>query len=158
MTTDDLQRIEEALGVALPPTYREAMLRFPEGDLAGNADTEVWDDAEALIERNRELRAGERAWPAHLFFIGDPLTACAYAIDLNDPAAPVWWVDHGDLDAPSSGVIAPAFEPWADALLAERLGGGTRAADVTGRSAGPGCAAGLAGLLLVLGSGAWRAG
>jgi hypothetical protein len=56
LTATDLDRIEAALGVALPRVYREVMTRFPIPALAGNCDTDLWDDAAALIDHCGETR------------------------------------------------------------------------------------------------------
>ena len=58
MTEADLDRIERELDIRLPAPYRNFMAAFPLSACAGNAETELWDDADALIEVNRELRAG----------------------------------------------------------------------------------------------------
>lgn len=56
MTEDDLAGIEAELGIDLPKGYRDSMLDFPLPACAGNSDCDLWDDAEALTERNQELR------------------------------------------------------------------------------------------------------
>ena len=121
MTEADLRRIQTELGIELPESYRETMLTFAIPACAGNDDTELWDDPDALIARNQEYRQGApggvKPWPVHLFFVGDGGSGCAHAIDLRSPDAAVWWVDHGHLDLESSGEIEPSFSDWADAYL-----------------------------------------
>jgi hypothetical protein len=123
MSDADLRRIETALGTTLPAVYREQMRNYPFRVCAGNADTDLWDNAESLITRNLELRTewvrGFKPWPPHLFFIGDALSACAYLIDLRDPQAAVWWADHCDLTARSTGIVAPSFVEWAEQYFAD---------------------------------------
>ena len=115
MTDDDLRRIEATLGISLPESYKRHVGQFPVPYLRGNYDTELWDDADELIDRNLELRTKfireHFPWPPHWYFIGDPLTACGYAIDLRDPAAPVVWVDHCDLRT-IEGARGQPFDEW----------------------------------------------
>ena len=49
MDDDDFTRIEKALGVGLPDTYRCSVAPFPVAGEIGNSDAQVWDDAEELI-------------------------------------------------------------------------------------------------------------
>lgn len=115
MSGEDLRQIEAALGITLPVPYKRLMDPFPIPYLRRNAHTDLWDDAGQLIARNRELRTewfrGHQPWPAHWFFIGDPLTACGNAIDVRDPAAPVVWMDHCDLQS-VEGALGNPFEEW----------------------------------------------
>ena len=114
MTFDDLMRIEAALGITLPESYKRLVVPFPVPSLRGNSDTDLWDDPKLLMARNQELRTefvrGHQPWPTHWFFIGDPLSASGTAIDLRDPAASVVWVDHCDL----SSVEHAHGEPFVD--------------------------------------------
>lgn len=124
MTDQDITRIERALAIRLPEQYASFMGSLDAESLVGNSDSYLWDDADALIQRNLELRSGigvpgATPWPDNLFFIGDPLTACAYAIDLDTPRLPVHWIDHCDLDAGSSGQIADSFIEWATSYVDE---------------------------------------
>jgi hypothetical protein len=116
VTADDLSRIEQALKIQLPESYRGAMVPFPVPAAAGNSDFGLWDDAGRLIALNQELRRGApggvKPWPPHFFALGHAGDGCPYALDLSQGDA-VWWVDHGYLDNPSSGKEADAFGPWA---------------------------------------------
>jgi hypothetical protein len=117
MTSGDLARIEQALGIELPASYRARMLAFPIPAAAGNADLGVWDNADRLIEYNLEMRngapGGVKPWPRHFFAIGHMGDGSPYTLDLSDGDA-VWWVDVGHLDNPSSQKEAPSFARWAD--------------------------------------------
>jgi hypothetical protein len=142
-----LERIDKELGVALPDSYVKSMEDFPIPALAGNADTDLWDDADAIIERNRELREGIGApspWPDYLFFIGDPLSMAANAIDLRNDEAPVWWLDHCDVDAAASGEVSPSFAQWVgewtDTLREDLARDGIDPADASAAN-GTGCGA-----------------
>lgn len=121
MTADDLRRIEAALGIRLPESYRERMRAFPIPAAAGNTDLEVWDHADRLIELNREFRAGMPGgvapWPSRFFAIGRGGDGCSYALDLEAVDA-VWWVDRGHLDNPVSQREAASFAEWADDYFA----------------------------------------
>ena len=119
MSPDDFEKIESALSVQLPAAYKQLLAPFPVRYFTGNADTDVWDDASALIERNLELRSeGSRPWPKHWLFIGDPQSGCANAINLHDPAAPVSWVDQCDLST-VEGELGEPFELWLSRWQAE---------------------------------------
>lgn len=120
MTSESIARIEQALGIRLPESYRAAVVPYPVPAAAGNSDCGVWDDADRLIEFNRELRSGARGgvkpWPSRFFALGHGGDGCPYALDLSQGDA-VWWVDHGHLDNAASGKEADAFGPWAAAYF-----------------------------------------
>jgi hypothetical protein len=121
LTAGDLTRIEAALGVSLPDVYRRLVVPFPIPAYAGNADTELWDDPDRLVELNRELRAGVafvRPWPPHWFALGRDGGGSSVALDLRDPAGPVWWADRGHLDSGAGGPESPSLEAWAQDCLA----------------------------------------
>jgi hypothetical protein len=129
MTAGELARIEQALGIELPPSYRARMLAFPIRAAAGNADLGVWDNADRLIEYNLELRngapGGVKPWPRHFFALGHMGDGSPYALDLSDGDA-VWWVDVGHLDNESSQKEATSFARWADdyfRVLREEMAG-----------------------------------
>ncbi len=73
MTDTDLQRIEAALGITLPPRYREfarALPNSPDDD-----DAYKWYPfigVDEIINRNQEFRSGELVdgWKPELFCIG----------------------------------------------------------------------------------------
>ena len=115
MLGEDFRRIEDALGIALPESYKRHMDPFPVPYLRGNSDTDLWDDADKLIAINQELRTefvrGHHPWPAYLYFFGDPLTACGNAIDLRDPSVVVHWVDHCALRT-IQGASGQPWEEW----------------------------------------------
>ena len=117
MTEADLQRIETELNVTLPAEYREVMLEFPIRFLVGNADSLLWDDADALIRQAEELRTtvvGEgwlgqshTAWPPHFLFIGGDVELCS-VLDLRQSPCRVLEVDHWD--------VSGYEEPYEEAL------------------------------------------
>ncbi len=78
MNQEDLNKIQFELQIKLPPIYCEFMSSIDDEDFKGNCDTDLWDDADEIIKRNKELRLGEnmggkKPWSPTLFFIGDPL-------------------------------------------------------------------------------------
>jgi len=84
--------IERELGIALPESYRRAVVPFRIPALAGNTDYQFWDEPNSLVELNRKLRAGSRtrpAWPAHLFAVGDPHGDEMIALDTSSVDGPV---------------------------------------------------------------------
>ncbi|WP_157369322.1 SMI1/KNR4 family protein [Zavarzinella formosa] len=122
MTDADLTRIEVTLGIALPVPYRTLVVPFTVPACAGNIDTELWDDADRLIELNRELRAGiafVRPWPEHMFAMGRDGSGCAAAIDLRHPPFAVWWTDRCHLDSIGSGQTSASLQEWAGRYLAD---------------------------------------
>jgi hypothetical protein len=77
MTEDDFSRIEQTFAIRLPVVYRRRLSTFPVLQEVGNSHTQVWDDAEKLIDLNQRLRTEWKDWPSWLFAIGqsegDPL-------------------------------------------------------------------------------------
>jgi hypothetical protein len=117
MTEEDLSRIEDALSVRLPDVYRRQLSPFPIPSESGNTDTQVWDDAGALIAVNQRVRAEVEGWPNWLFVIGqsegDP---CGYAIDARSPECPVWWLEQmrpWPPSGPTQGPFVVWFSQWA---------------------------------------------
>ena len=122
MTDRDLDFVEGELGVTLPAAYRRTLSEFPVRACAGNSDTELWDDASALVSRNRALRAGEGGvapWQRHQYFIGGG-AGWSNAIDLRKPNAPVWLVEADDWQHADTGIDYEAFEEWAAAYVADQ--------------------------------------
>ena len=115
MTSEDLDRIESALGITLPASYRRRVSPFPIPAAADNTDLGLWDDADRLIAYNRELRRGAPGgvppWPSHFFAIGDPGDGSPFALDLRDES--VWWVDHSGLDNAGTSREVESFDAWA---------------------------------------------
>jgi hypothetical protein len=117
MTDSDIQLIERELAITLPESYRRAVVPFCIPAMAGNTDSQLWDDAQQLITLNRELRTGNRfrpAWPAHLFAVGDAHGDELIALDIRTPDGPVWWLDHGMVDSKSSYESHPRFADWVE--------------------------------------------
>lgn len=116
MTEVGLSRIEDALGVRLPDVYRRRVDPFPIPREGGNTNTQVWDNAGALIALNQRLRAEVEGWPPWQFVIGQSVgDPCGYAIDTRDPECPVWWLEQlrlGTDSGPSQGPFDAWFSRW----------------------------------------------
>lgn len=117
MTNEDIEFIERELMIALPESYKRALVPFRIPALTGNTDYELWDDARRLVELNRELRAGSRfrpAWPHYMFAVGDPHGDEMIAVDTRHPDGPVWWLDHGILNHQASYQSHSRFSDWVE--------------------------------------------
>jgi len=112
MTSDQLRQIEAALKITLPMEYREALLHYSLST-PGNDDSPLFDDAKALVELNRQYRAGfagMQPWPEHYYFMGDDGAANCFALDLSAQPPKVLFLDHGNCQV--TGVEAETFEGW----------------------------------------------
>ena len=115
MTTDDLAKIEAALGVALPAAYRAAMLAYPLDRGDGNSQIALPDNARAVMAFNgflREQFAGE--WRPGYFAIGNSACGDPYFLDLDTGLAAVWSWDH------ESHEVAQETEDFAGWLTVQR--------------------------------------
>lgn len=122
MTPDDLDRIEQALGITLPAAYRRAVDPFPIRACASNAEFAVWDAAGPLIAYNLELRGGApggvKPWPSHFFALGNPGDGTPHALDLREEGV-LWWVDRCHLDSPTTYRMPETFEAWVERYFKE---------------------------------------
>ncbi|QDU74719.1 SMI1 / KNR4 family protein [Bremerella volcania] len=105
MTEADLERMETELGTALPSDYREILLHFPIRFDAGTADGFLWDDVEALIERNQEYRTTRNLWgtelkplPEKYFFIGDDKAGWQHLIDTTSEPSMVYTMEYESIE------------------------------------------------------------
>ncbi len=106
MIESDLTRIEQALAVRLPSDYRHLLLHFPIRYDAGTCDGPLWDNADALINRNQELRTARRSFgvdyqplPGHFFFIGDDGAGWQFLIDLREEPSIVHIMEFESIEA-----------------------------------------------------------
>jgi hypothetical protein len=114
MTESDLALVEEALGIRLPPTYRQTMLAYPVPACAGNSNTELWDNAPELIKLNRELRDGRpfvTPWPTEFFALGTDAGGCTQALGLSEGT--VFWTDRCHIPAEGNRGRVRDFASWA---------------------------------------------
>ena len=109
MTESDLVSVEQALDIKLPNVYRQTMLHFPIRAYQTNTETHLWDNPSRLIELNQRLRR-EKSWPAYLYALGDRGESDSKAIDLRSEQAPVWDVEHFELDR--TWIAYSTFVEW----------------------------------------------
>ena len=91
MIESDVKRIEDAFDLTLPSDYRHLLLYFPVRFSSGTTEQPLWDNADALIERNREVRTDRKSLgvqylslPKHFFLIGEDGAGWQFLIDLRD--------------------------------------------------------------------------
>jgi len=118
MTESDFTLIERELSVQLPPDYRRVLADYPFPHDRDNADSLLYGDSQAIIDRNRDYRAGFAGlpkWPEHYFFIGDDGAASCYFLDLRREPSPVYFADHGAVDKLAEE--APDLETWVERTI-----------------------------------------
>jgi len=130
MTEQELQSLEGRIGSALPLEYRKVLLNYPEKLAAINrhdvgefdedgtprmfatSDRELANSLESLVAMNfddpddYQFSLKLDKWPDGYFIIGNDSFGGVYAIDVNDPAAAVYFAD------PSTSI----FDPHIDGL------------------------------------------
>ena len=91
MNESDVKRIEDAFNLTLPSDYRHLLLHFPVRFSRGTTEQPLWNDADALISRNRELRTERKSLgvkylpvPNHYFLIGEDGGGWQFLIDLHE--------------------------------------------------------------------------
>src|SRR5262245_2827755 len=112
MTGEDIEYIERELDIKLPESYKRTLVPFRIPAMRGNTYHQLWDDAEALIRLNREMRQGSRynpPWPHYMYAVGYPHGDEMIAIDTRLPEGPVWWLDHGVIDHAASYKTSDRF-------------------------------------------------
>jgi len=115
MKQSDIDGIELELGIKLPQTYKEIMVNFPIRGLAGNSETELWDNAEKIIEYNKELRQGKntnKPWPIKLYAMGRDQGGCTNAIDLSDHGYGVFWLDRTIIRNEDNEISEDKISAW----------------------------------------------
>lgn len=112
MLESDVKRIEDAFELSLPSDYRHLLLHFPVRFSAGTTEQPLWDDADALISRNRELRSERRSLgvtyqplPGKYFLIGEDGAGWQFLIDILDERCVVHVMEFERIDqiSPSMG-------------------------------------------------------
>lgn len=103
MTDDDVNRLEKSLGVNVPSDYRHLLLHFPIRFDQGTSSGALWDDADALIKRNKELRTQRHslgvdyaALPEPYLFIGDDEAGWQFLIDIGSEPSMVHVMEFED--------------------------------------------------------------
>lgn len=126
MTEADLDRIESALGFALPAFYREYMQAYapdlraqqPEWLRPVN-EWEFADDPDRVIALNRSVRAqaegyffDDRPWPDELLVIGSEHDQNYFAIDrLSGDEGMLFW-SHEDGSLSRIADSLPGYRDW----------------------------------------------
>ena len=94
MTQQDLNTIEEHLGMSLPNSYVTAAL-------SGVFSEPIHNDAQSIIGINMALRSGEfgdASWNPNLLAFGHDGGGNYYCIDVQDLGAGVFLRDHETLE------------------------------------------------------------
>lgn len=81
ITSEEANRIEEALHVKLPSSYREFLTSPRTADIDGQS---VFADADSVIAAtlyHRNGSGGSTPWPTNLIYIGDEADVCPYVLD-----------------------------------------------------------------------------
>ncbi|MFO0965446.1 MAG: SMI1/KNR4 family protein [Gemmataceae bacterium] len=112
MSEAEIRDVEVQLGVTLPVHYRSFLLAYPTRLIEAKldlgwvqeapADRQLYDNAERLIQLNRDVRlpgtpwVGEEgaAWPEKFFAVGDDQCGNYWSIDLLTEDRGVWFYDH----------------------------------------------------------------
>jgi hypothetical protein len=75
----------------------------------------LWDDADALIALNRQLREGRsfaKPWPRRFFALGQDAGGCSDALDLDDPEFGVFWFDRQHISVGAEERSPEKIEQW----------------------------------------------
>src|SRR4051812_21509137 len=127
MTSEDLTRLEQAIGRPLSPAVRHFFLHYPPElrsvtrtilaeygeDIAMTecaADNELCDDADALIEMNRDVVPLEKT--ANVLVIGGGDCGELFWVDLDDARGAVYRCEAGQ-EAEYSDHLADSLEDFA---------------------------------------------
>lgn len=128
MTSDDLRRLEAAVGRALPPAVRAFFLDFPPGLRTPDderdpdfSDFELTDDADALIRMN--ANGPDNIWlpeaGPNFFALGSGGCGETWWVDLDSAAGTVYFADAGTY-ARHSDHVADSLAEFAQGILDRR--------------------------------------
>lgn len=130
MTESDIKLIEDTFHLTLPVDYRHLLLHFPVRFSAGTTDESLWDNADALIRRNREVRTDRKslgmqyhAVPDHYFLIGEDGAGWQFLIDVREQPCMVYVMEFERVEkitpATSKEGIPQSINDWFHAYLLE---------------------------------------
>ncbi len=115
MDKASVARIESALGVELPRTYRQILLNYPQPLMRYESILEgpLLASANRLIDLNEELFDLD-FWPDHLFAIGSVDPDGIFVVDLadEDPLVELWTHDLGAIDRTMNFASVEEFAGW----------------------------------------------
>jgi hypothetical protein len=99
MNTNELDTLEDSLGIVLPASYARMIRRLGRKPLRGILAELVCTDAEALASLNEHVAgftrvAGLLDWPDDLFVIGEDGVGNYYSIRHDEENSPVYFFDH----------------------------------------------------------------
>lgn len=99
MKTNDLDSLEDSLGIVLPESYVKVMRRLGRKPLRGILAEIICTDVETLADLNERVAgfpsvAGLQEWPDDLFVIGEDGVGNYYAIRHDEEDSPVYFFDH----------------------------------------------------------------
>lgn len=136
MTAEELDRVQEELGVVLPPAYRLIQSR-PEFQTEAAGFAEFSGDADEVIGWNLELRQEGFArinWPESKIVIGEDGAGNYYFTDLEHDRLAVHLADCAATERQKRLMTSEAYETFADFLrFVQRL---ESELDVTGGDSG----------------------
>jgi hypothetical protein len=116
MSESDIRKIEQTLGVALPPAYTKFLGQERPPEMDG---VTIFSDPALIISRTTEYRegfGGAPPWPREFVCVGDEDDACPYVLDCS--SGMFVQTDHGNLDKKP----LVRFASFAD-FIAEQRGG-----------------------------------
>src|SRR5262245_47494252 len=128
MTTDDLDKMERALGFPLPAFYRRFMEDYPRwlSDkqpewLGPVTKWELADDPDRVIEFNQYVRAqapgefvDDAPWPDEHFVIGNEADQNWFSVNRQDGSEAVYFYSHEDGEF---HVIAESLQGYTEFLV-----------------------------------------
>jgi hypothetical protein len=111
MTPREVDGIEAALSMSLPPDYRRFLLAYPADISPDITRHEIYSSALSVIGVTQEARSemlSETSWPQHMVVIGDSGCGDYYCLDLSQEPAPVvcWNHEIGDFEYTASSIEA----------------------------------------------------
>lgn len=163
MNESEVQRIEDAFDLTLPSDYRHLLLHFPVRFSKGTTEQPLWDNADALISRNRELRSERKSLgvqyhpiPEQYFLIGEDGAGWQFLIEMREQPSIVHIMEFERIDQ-----ISPAetndgehqnIHDWLHAYLLELKNDGV---DINSETApeykmGWGCVLGTIGFCVLM--------
>lgn len=120
MKSEELSLIERKTGIALPKSYKQALLYYPEALVGTEAeDFHFLSDAGEIISENLEVRVsgyfGEK-WPEDYFIIGHNGFGDYYVISHTSTEFSVGFANHNKMEC---NLFADSLDEFVEKLLNE---------------------------------------